>query len=594
MPGLGRAVLDVRSRTWGLGLGVSDLGSQPQKPAQNIAMTGEVGRGCANQRRRSYRPRQNPVMIAEVGRGYVDAMPPVVPATTMIFRAPENPLTIPDVALTPFLLERAASLGEKPAMIDSSNGRVVTYAGWADGVRRAAGALARRGLRKGDVVGIYSGNCPDYAVAFHAVSLLGGIITTINPLYTAEELRRQLTDAGATYLITAPPFLSSAVEAAKELDLFEIFVFGEGAGATPFDSLLSGGGDVPVVTIDPRNDVVALPYSSGTTGLPKGVMLTHRNLVANILQCEAVFGLVEDDVTLGVLPFFHIYGLVVVMNLSFRVGATLVTMPRFDLQQCLRTLETHRVTYAYVVPPIVLAFARSPLVGNYDLGALRVLFSGAAPLSAEVAEAAGRRLGCSITQGYGMTEASPATHVTRVGKTVGVGQPMPDTESKIVDLVTGAELGSNAEGEICVRGPQVMKGYLNRPDATAAMIDSEGWLHTGDIGYADGRGCFFVVDRVKELIKYKGLQIAPAELEALLLTHPCVADAAVVPIADEEAGQVPKAFVVLRAETTPEEIQSFVACHVAPYKKLRYVEVIEAIPRSPSGKILRRVLAART
>ncbi|MEK6373003.1 MAG: 4-coumarate--CoA ligase family protein [Acidobacteriota bacterium] len=511
----------------------------------------------------------------------------------MIFRAPEDPLTIPDIALTPFLLERAASWGERPALIDSSNGRVLTYAGWADAVRGAAVSLARRGFRKGDVFAIFSGNCPEYAIAFHAVSLLGGIVTTVNPLYTVEELSRQLKDAGASYIVTAPPFLDKALEAAKETGLREVFVFGEAPGATPFDSLLTAGGDVPPVAIDARNDVVAMPYSSGTTGMPKGVMLTHRNLVSNILQCEAVFGLREGEVTLGVLPFFHIYGMVVIMNLTFYVGGTIVTMPRFDLQQCLQTLEKHRVTYAYVVPPIMLAFARSPLVDDYDLSAVKRLFSGAAPLSVEVAEAAAKRLGCAVTQGYGMTEASPCTHVTRVGEMAGVGEAVPNTESKIVDLATGSELGPDEEGEICVRGPQVMKGYLNRPDATAAMIDADGWLHTGDVGYADARGRFFIVDRVKELIKYKGMQIAPAELEALLLTHPCIADAAVIPIADEEAGQVPKAFVVLRSDTTAEEIQSFVAGRVAPYKKLRHVEVIDAIPRSPSGKILRRVLAGR-
>jgi len=511
----------------------------------------------------------------------------------MIFRAPEDPITIPAVSLTPFLLERAALWGEKPAMVDASNGRVLTYAGLVVAVRRAAASLARRGMRKGDVLAIYSANCPDYAIAFHAVSLLGGIVTTVNPLYTVDELNHQLEDAGASYLVTQPPFLQKALEAAKVVHLREIFVFGEAADATPFDSLLQSDGDVPSVEIDPENDVVTMPYSSGTTGLPKGVMLTHRNLVANVLQCEAVCGLRHDDVTLGVLPFFHIYGMVVVMNLSFYVGATIVTMPRFDLEQCLKALETHRVTFAYIVPPIFLALARSPLVDNYDLTAVRTLFSGAAPLSVEVSQAAAKRLGSSITQGYGLTETSPGTHITRVGESAGVGEPIPNTEAKIIDLVTGSELGANEEGEICVRGPQVMKGYLNRPDATAAMIDADGWLHTGDVGHADARGRFFIVDRVKELIKYKGLQIAPAELEALLLTHPSIADAAVIPIADEECGQVPKAFVVLRGDTTAEEIRAFVATRVAPYKRLRYVEVIDAIPKSPSGKILRRVLATR-
>jgi acyl-CoA synthetase (AMP-forming)/AMP-acid ligase II len=511
----------------------------------------------------------------------------------MIFRAPEDPVEIPDVALTPFLLERAARFDEKPALIDATTGRVLTYRMWADGVRRTAASLARRGLRKGDVIAIYSANSPDYAIAFHAIALAGGVVTTINPLYTAEELGRQLRDAGAKCLIAGVPFFEKAKEAADNAGIRDLFVFGELPGTTPFDSLLQSDGDMPPAVIDARNDIVALPYSSGTTGLAKGVMLTHRNLVANILQCNAVFALRSEDVMLGVLPFFHIYGMNVIMNLALYVGATVVTMPRFDLEQCLRAIETHRITYAYVVPPIVLALARNPTVGDHDLSSVRTLFSGAAPLSLAIAEAAASRIGCSVAQGYGMTEASPCTHATRPGEPAGVGEPMPNTESKIVDVATGADLGPDCEGEICVRGPQVMQGYLNRPDATAAMIDSDGWLHTGDVGYADARGRFFIVDRVKELIKYKGMQIAPAELEALLLTHPCIADAAVVPVADEEAGQVPKAFVVLRSAATCAEIQTFVATRVAPYKKLRYVEVTDAIPRSPSGKILRRVLAAR-
>jgi len=506
----------------------------------------------------------------------------------MIFRAPEEPLAIPEVALTAFLLQNAGALGEKPALIDAPSGRTLTYRGWANGVRATAAGLSQRGFRKGEVFAIYSPNHPEYAIAFHAVSLPGGIAPTINPAYTTGELSHQLKDSGARYLVTTPAFVDKAAAAARENNLREVFVFGDS-----FDSLLGSHGDPPDVSIDPRNDVVALPYSSGTTGLPKGVMLTHYNLVANILQSARCFGVQTDDTTLGVLPFFHIYGLVIIMNLSLHLGATVVTMPRFELEQCLATLQKYRVSYAYVVPPIVLALAKSPIVDNYDLSSLKRLFSGAAPLAPEVARAAAARIGCGMTQGYGMTETSPLTHCTREVNAPGIGPAAPNTESKIVAIGTGAELGPNEEGEICVRGPQVMKGYLNNPDATAAMIDSEGWLHTGDIGYADASGDFYVVDRVKELIKYKGMQIAPAELEAILLAHPCIEDAAVVPFADEEAGQVPKAFVVLKEQSTADDIMSYVADRVARYKRVRRVEIIDQIPRSPSGKILRRVLVAR-
>ena len=383
----------------------------------------------------------------------------------------------------------------------------------------------------------------------------------------------------------------------------EIFVFGEAEGATPFNALLEADGPMPVVEIDPRHDLAALPYSSGTTGLPKGVMLTHRNLVANLCQIEPLDIMRGDDTALCVLPLFHIYGLVVIMNLSLRVGATVVMMPRFDFAEYLDNLERRRVTVAHVVPPIVLALAKQPAVEGRDLSSLRLLFSGAAPLGAELTRACSERLGCAVRQGYGMTESSPAAHITPAeiadAKPGSVGVCVPSTESKIVDVETGEQLGAGAEGEICVRGPQVMKGYLNRPEETAQTIDADGWLHTGDIGYADEDGHFFIVDRAKELIKYKGFQVAPAELEALLLTHPAIADAAVVPVEDEEAGEIPKAFVVLKPGSTlstddaPGELMSFVAARVAPHKKIRRVELIDQIPKSPSGKILRRVLVQR-
>lgn len=514
----------------------------------------------------------------------------------MIFRGPEAPIAIPNVALTPFLLERAALHGDKPAFIDGASGRALTFRSWADAVRRTAAGLAERGLRRGEAVAIYSPNLPEYAVAFHAVSLAGGIVTTINPLYTPAELAQQIKDAGARYLVTVPACLSRVQPVVEGRDMRELFVFGEADGATPFAALMASGGDVPDPLVNPREDLVVLPYSSGTTGLPKGVMLTHYNLVANILQSARALELVESDVMLGVLPFFHIYGLLVIMNLAAYVGATAVTMPRFDLEQCLELVQRYGITFAPVVPPIILALAKHPIVDKYDLSSLRVVFSGAAPLGAALAKAASERLHCHVVQGYGLTETSPVTHSTRTATAyncAGIGPPIPNTEAKVVDLLTGSELGANQEGEICVRGPQVMKGYLNQPAATAAMIDADGWLHTGDIGYADDSGCFFVVDRAKELIKYKGMQVAPAELEAILLSHSCVADAAVVPLANDEAGEVPKAFVVLKQPATADELMTYVSERVAPHKKVRALEVIEQIPKSASGKILRRVLVER-
>jgi acyl-CoA synthetase (AMP-forming)/AMP-acid ligase II len=515
----------------------------------------------------------------------------------MIFRGPFPQLDIPEVAITEFIFQKAERLADKPALIDGPTGRTYTYSQLREAVNRVASSLAERGFKKGDVLGILSPNLPEYGIAFHAVALLGGVSTLVNPLYTETEIAHQLKDARAKFLVTMSGCLEKAGAAAKAAGVEEVFVFdqaGDANGATPFSVLLEGDGKPPEVSINPREDLVALPYSSGTTGLPKGVMLTHYNLVANMCQMDGLNYFSEQDTLLAVLPLFHIYGLVVVLNMGLYQGATIVTVPRFELEPFLQTLQDHKITMAHLVPPIVLALSKSPIVDNYQLPHLKTIFCGAAPLDENLTRACMVRLKCDVRQGYGMTETSPVTHSSPANrddvKFGSVGVPAPNTECKIVDLETGEPLGPNQEGEVCVRGPQIMKGYLNRPDATAATIDSESWLHTGDIGYADADGHFFIVDRAKELIKYKGFQVPPAQLEALLLTHEDVADAAVIPIPDEEAGEVPKAYIVLKGEATAEELIEFVAARVAPHKKIRAVEFIDKIPKSPSGKILRRQL----
>ena len=512
----------------------------------------------------------------------------------MIIKGPYPDLEIPETALTPLVLRRANELPDKAALIDGPSGRTVTYSQLVDSIAIVAHNLKERGFKKGEVFGILSPNCPDYGIAFHAVATLGGIVTPINPLYTKNEIAHQLKDAGARFLVTIPMFMDKAREAADAAGIEELYVFGEAEGATPFSSLLVDNGRAEQVPIDPYNDLVALPYSSGTTGLPKGVMLTHHNLVANIRQMEGLCYFFETDTLICVLPLFHIYGLVVVLNMGLYTGSTIVMMPRFELESFLKAAQDYDVSLAHIVPPIVLALSKHPVVDNYKLPKLRTIFSGAAPLGEELTKACMERLGCSVRQGYGMTETSPVTHSSPAPphtiKFGSVGVPAPNTECKIVDLDTGEALGAGERGEVCVRGPQVMRGYLNNPEATAITIDADGWLHTGDIGYADEDGHFFIVDRAKELIKYKGLQVAPAELEAVLVTHPCVADAAVIPYPDEEAGEVPKAIVVLRQASEPEAILQFVAERVAPHKKIRHLEFVDTIPKSPSGKILRRVL----
>jgi acyl-CoA synthetase (AMP-forming)/AMP-acid ligase II len=326
-------------------------------------------------------------------------------------------------------------------------------------------------------------------------------------------------------------------------------------------------------------------------------MLTHRNLVANLGQVDECFPIGEDDTLVGVLPFFHIYGMTVIMNQGLWSGATIVTMPRFELEGFLDLLEHHSVTRAYVVPPIALALAKHPAVEGRDLSALRTIMSGAAPLGSELADQVAERIGCRVIQGYGLTETSPVTHLVRPdGESPGgsIGPPLPATECRLVDPETGEDAAEGERGELWIRGPQVMAGYLGNEEATRSTIDSEGWLHTGDVAIADSEGHFTIVDRLKELIKYKGYQVAPAELEALIVTHPGVSDVAVIGVPDEEAGEIPKAYVVTAGgDFDADDLIEWVGERVAPQKRVRQVEVVEEIPKSPSGKILRRVLKER-
>ena len=515
----------------------------------------------------------------------------------MIFKSTYPDVDIPDVALTPYLLERMAPYGDKPALIDGASGRTITYAQLIGGIRLVAASLAQRGFKKGDVFAIYSPNVPEYAIAFHAVALLGGIVTTANPLYTADELAHQLNDAGASYLLTISLFLDKAQEAAAKSDVKEVFTFDPAEGATPFASLLQSDGNVPEVEIDADKDLVVLPYSSGTTGVPKGVMLSHRNIVGNILQVEGItdYNLPgPDDVIMGVLPFFHIYGMVVIMNMSLAAGATIISMSRFDPGEFLTNIQKYKVTHANVVPPILVFLAKHPVVDKFDVSSLRELTSGAAPLGDELASAVAARLNARVLQGYGMTETSPVA--TIIPNTItdnrysAAGKIVASMEIKIADIETLEGLGVDEDGEVWMRGPNIMKGYLNRPDATADTLTEDGWLRSGDIGHMDKDGYLYIVDRLKELIKYKGFQVAPAELEALLLGNDSVADVAVIPSPDEEAGEIPKAFIVPAGDANGEDIMAWVAGQVAPHKKIRLVEFVETIPKSASGKILRRLL----
>jgi acyl-CoA synthetase (AMP-forming)/AMP-acid ligase II len=515
----------------------------------------------------------------------------------MIHRSPWPDVAIPRTSYGDFVFADTDGWADRPAFIDGPSGRTLTHGQVRASAHRVAAALVQRGLRKGDVLAIASPNLPEYAVAFHGVAFAGGVVTTANPLYSADELAHQLNDAGARFLLTVPALLDKACQAAAQSRVEEVFVFGEADGATPFQALLQDDGEPPEASTDPASDLLVLPYSRGTTGRAKGVMLTHRNAVAMLAQYAPMAPDVRGHRSIAVLPFFHCYGMTV-MNGVLRRGTTSVTMPRFVFEEFLSLIERHRITTLGLVPPIVLALARHPAVADHDLSSLRVVTSGAAPLGAALQQAAGERIGLPIRQGYGLTEATFAVTGLPIDelptKPGGVGRLLPNVEARILDPASGEDLGPHLRGELLLRGPNVMRGYLNQPEATAAMLDADGWLHTGDVALFDDDGELFIVDRLKELIKVKGYQVAPAQLEAVLLQHPAVADAAVIGVADDEAGELPKAFVVLRvAGTSPETIMAETARRLAPHERIRVVEFVDAIPKSPSGKILRRVLRDR-
>ena len=431
----------------------------------------------------------------------------------MLFRSPLPAVDVPSQSLPAFLQECARDIAEKPALVDGMTGRRVTYGELWRAARRTAAGLARRGVRKGDVVAIWSPNTLEYPIAVFGTMLAGGIVTTINALYTANELALQLRDVGARVLVAPAASADAALRAARSAGIEEVFVFGR-AGAVPsFDSLLDDG-DPPDVAFDPREDVAAILYSSATTGLPKGVMLTHHNLVANVRQVQAAERMDASEVVLGVMPLYHIYGFSVVMNLTLSAGATLVLLERFEVQPFLKTLETYAVTTAFLVPPLVRTLASHPLVDRYDVSRLRHVFSAAAPLPDYAAARCAERIGCEVRQGYGLTEASPSTHHTPRGrvKANAVGVALPNTEWKIVDVASRRDLAVDEIGEVWVRGPQVMKGYVNNPEVTRRVIDDQAWLHTGDIGYADGDGYLYVLDRAKDQVKFRGLQYREDEL----------------------------------------------------------------------------------
>ncbi|KAI9882602.1 MAG: hypothetical protein M1823_005649 [Watsoniomyces obsoletus] len=554
------------------------------------------------------------------------------------------PVDIPNVDIWTFLFERKNREYPDDRVIyrDSKTSRAYTYA-----QVRAASIQFGQGLkdnwdwRKGHVLALYTPNSIDVPSVIWGCHWAGGIVSPANPGYNVEELAFQLKDAGAKGIVTQKACLSTARKACRAVGLPEsrIILIGDERDETGqfkhFSSMRNNSEATRYrrAKINPKTDLAFLVYSSGTTGYPKGVMLSHTNIVSNILMLvvgeagHLSWNNGEDgsgDRALAFLPFFHIYGLTCLIHQSLYVGMTLIVMAAFDIEDFCVAVQKFRATFAYVVPPVVLLLAKHPVVEKYHLSSLRMMSSGAAPLTKELVDAVYRRLKIPIKQGYGLSETSPTTHVQPWqdwNKAIGsVGLLLPNQTAKYIRSETGEELPIGEIGELCITGPNVFQGYLNNPQGTHDAFDPSGYFKTGDVGYQDDHGNFFITDRVKELIKYKGFQVPPAELEGLLATHPLIVDVAVIGVYEEKlASEVPRAYVVLVGpgdggqgggregggwqsgsggstsgnwdEKMEREILEWVKERVANHKRLRGgVRFVKQIPKSASGKILRRLL----
>ncbi|RYH01615.1 4-coumarate--CoA ligase family protein [Salipiger sp. IMCC34102] len=500
-----------------------------------------------------------------------------------------------DVSITEAVFEGLEARPDEVVLTDGPTGRTLTAAKFMTQVRTLAGGLKAAGFGPGKVLGLMAPNIPEYCVVFHAAAFAGGTVTTINPTYTALEVRHQLTDSEADLLVTVAAFAETAREAMEGTDCRDLYAIGDAVGATSLTALM-GDPMTAQVPVDLDRHTVVLPYSSGTTGLPKGVRLSHRNLVVNVDQIIRGAGFEPGEIAAAFLPFFHIYGMTVLMNVHLAGGGALVTLPRFDLDLFLRVSQDHGARRLWVVPPVALALAKHPLVDDFDLSSVTQTFCGAAPLGADLSNAVSARLNCISLQGYGMTEMSPVSHLCPEddAKPGSSGIAAPNVQCRIVDSETGRDVEPGTEGELWIKGPNVMQGYLNNDAATAATIVEGGWLRTGDISRIDADGHMFVVDRLKELIKYKGFQVAPAELEATIVAMDGITDVAVIGLPDPDAGELPMAFVI-EGENAPtdDQIKAHLAATLSSYKQVHRIERVDEIPKSASGKILRRLLRDR-
>jgi len=502
---------------------------------------------------------------------------------------------VPRVTVPQFVRQGAREHPDKTALVDAASGRSITYGALERLIGRCAAGLAAHGFAPRDTLVLFLPNLPEWPIAALGAMSAGGIVSGANPTIGASDLARQLRVTGARFVVTIPLFLETVRAAVAEVGApVTVILLGDAPQTVPFAALVACSDPEPQIVPDP-DALAALPFSSGTSGVPKAVMLTHRNLVANCCQCLQAVPPPEAAVWLAFLPMFHIYGFTVLTVCGLACGQTLVTLPRFEPETFLKALQDYRVTTLHLVPPVLHFLANHPMVAAYDLSSLQNIGCGAAPLSSELEQKVGVRLRCEVAQGFGMTESSGVVAATYTGKSRhgSSGQLLPGTQARVVDPITHADLERGAPGEIWFRGPQAFKGYLNDSKATAETITPDGWVRTGDIGYFDGDDYLYITDRLKELIKVKGFQVAPAELEALLYSHPLIADAAVIARPDERAGELPVAYVVARGQLDGEELKTWVAQKVGEYKRIADVIFCEAIPKSPAGKILRRLLRAQ-
>ncbi|KAJ0571061.1 4-coumarate--CoA ligase 2 [Helianthus annuus] len=528
--------------------------------------------------------------------------------TEIIFRSKLPDIYIPKhLPLHSYCFENISTFKNRPCLIDGATGHEYTYADVELTSRKVGSALFKLGINKGDVIMILLPNSSEFVFSFLGASFIGAVSTMANPFFTPAEIIKQAKASGAKIIVTQSVHVAKVKDFSTENSIKIVCIDETIEGCLHFSELTSGDeNELPAVEISP-DDVVALPYSSGTTGLPKGVMLTHKGLVTSVAQQvdgeNPNLWIHEEDVLICVLPLFHIYSLNSILLCGLRAGAAILIMQKFDIVPFLELIQKYKVTIGPFVPPIVLAIAKNEeIVDKYDLSSIRTVMSGAAPLGKELEDTVRAKFpNAKLGQGYGMTEAGPVLAMCLAFakepfeiKSGACGTVVRNAEMKIVDPDTGATLPRNQRGEICIRGDQIMKGYINDPEATKRTI-VDGWLHTGDIGLIDDDDELFIVDRLKELIKYKGFQVAPAELEAMLLTHPDISDAAVVPMVDENAGEVPVAFVVKSngSTITETDVKQFISKQVVFYKRINRVFFVEAIPKSPSGKILRKDLRAK-